>query len=180
MKKKASQRAKLESQFLSITGLLVALIGGPAFLSILKEPLAQKVVARTVDSSRAPASFQSEAAPLFVANSNEEKTQVTSLSTLKLNCEDGLIKKEVDSNFIRLKGELCQNEQEMSILNRSNGFSASLFLGKNKKFTTDFIDLKEGENLLELTSIKQDGTKVLKSIHVHRRSPASKGMTDSN
>ncbi len=51
--------------------------------------------------------------------------------------------------FIQLHGEACIKEfqiQKMEIINKSNGYTASIFPTQNGKYQTDLIQLKTGAN----------------------------------
>ncbi|MGZ5280542.1 MAG: hypothetical protein ACXWC9_11390, partial [Pseudobdellovibrionaceae bacterium] len=83
---------------------------------------------------------------------------------------------EVDGTLLRLKGQdsTCLSDKwtNISITNHSNGFTASVIFLK-KGFTTDFIDLKEGDNNLEIQAKDDKGQAITKKITVKRRSIAS-------
>lgn len=66
--KKHSTREKTESQFLMITGILVALVGGPAFYTLMREPV-METAKITKKDSRVPASVEeASAAPTASEN----------------------------------------------------------------------------------------------------------------
>ena len=157
-------QAKIESKFLTITGVLVALLGAPAFISLLKEPTKADVV--LVNSSRAPAS-------VVDTNIETEPAPSSQTSLVKYDCKSTATTSELRSNFVRFSGVPCLNTKDIEITNTTNGFSASVIFTKNQKFTTDFIELKEGENNLEITTTQNDGAKTSKIFKVLRRMPAS-------
>ncbi|PIS11327.1 MAG: hypothetical protein COT73_04625 [Bdellovibrio sp. CG10_big_fil_rev_8_21_14_0_10_47_8] len=158
-----------EQRFLSITLLLVAMLGVPALYSTMREPRAKTEVSLEEGrllSARTPASIMTEGAVLPVRNSVKSKPL-----TLNYSCSDFEEDQEVDANLLRLRGPSCI--QEMSITNQTNGFTASIISLKENGFTTDFIDLSPGENTLEIKGINSEGKVVQQFLKVHSRSPAS-------
>jgi hypothetical protein len=162
--KNRSPREKTESQFLLITGTLVILIGGPAFYSLTKESVTETVkITRT--ESRMPASIPEKEL--------QKAAQIADRSSIVLvNCDQPSSHEDVQSAYIRLTGTPCEQVENLQITNKTNGFTASVIFKKDNLFTTDFIDLKEGENNLEVVSHMDNGSKVTKNLKVTRRSPA--------
>jgi hypothetical protein len=91
--------------------------------------------------------------------------------TVQWNLSSAPFVKEIDGTHVRIKG-LLKGFKTESILNETNGFTASIFLTGNE-FTTDFIELKEGLNLIQVDLTDAKGQKVTKKIEVTRRAPAS-------
>ena len=79
--------------------------------------------------------------------------------------------KEVDGTHLRLKG-FQKGMKTESIVNLSNGFTASIF-ASGAEFTTDFIELKEGANEIKVNVTDAHGRKMTKKIEITRRMPAS-------
>jgi len=165
-----------ERRFLFITSFLIALIGAPAVYSVVREPdliaTSREGQSPTVDAQRSPASIQEKASDFEGTRRNAIKSKSV---VLEYKCLDE--KLEVDGSLVRLKGSSCLDEkwQDISIVNHSNGFTASVIFLKNKSFTTDFIDLNEGENKLSIQAKDEKGQAVQKSLIVTRlpRAPAS-------
>lgn len=164
-----------ESRFLMITMFLVVLIGAPAVYSVVKEPqllLERNLAMESAQSEdRKPASVVS----LLIPDSEEKivKTQgITESVTLNLACDSG--SEEVKGTHVRFKGNSCASEEvkELSVVNMTNGFTASVIFTKGSAFTTDFIDLKDGENNLEISTVDSKGQKSTRSLVV-KRLPAS-------
>ena len=172
-----------EKRFLLITSFLLILIGAPAVWSVVREPMVAGTAVALKDeaadgfSARAPASVSSSA-PKAMATAIVVKNRKAIYSksvVLNYDCKQ-VQSTEVDGNLLRLKGmdDSCLNEswKDISITNNSNGFTASVIFLK-KGFTTDFIDLKEGENQLEIHAKDEHGLAVTKKITVKRRAIAS-------
>jgi hypothetical protein len=60
---------------------------------------------------------------------------------------------------VRLDGHTCQTARAVatSILNKTNGFAATIFPGKSDRFTTDYIELEPGENQIVIQVADADG-----------------------
>lgn len=164
---------KSENRYLFLTFLLLVLIGAPGVYSIVKVPNELEASSSMI-ASRSPASVDVQDDSLTQVRG---KNSVTALSvTMDFACQ----KKNQDEvrytegSLLRLKSDDCLIEKwkEVSIINRTNGFTASLIHFK-KGFTTDFIELEEGENLLAFDGIDEKGQKVEMKIKVNKRLPAS-------
>ncbi|GIL16662.1 MAG: hypothetical protein BroJett040_04130 [Oligoflexia bacterium] len=170
--RQSQQRAKIESQFLSITAVLVTLIGVPAFFSVMKDPTADVVRVYKVDSGRSPASIE-------LAENKYSQVEVSDkVSTLTVDCESQMDEQEVSSALVRFTGKGCSQGKEFQVVNQTNGFTASIVPLKNNQYTTDFIDLKEGVNQIEVVSHAEDGQPQKRSFVIHRRQPASEAKVE--
>jgi hypothetical protein len=174
-----------EKRFLLITSFLIVLIGAPAVLSVVREPTSSK---KTTETGMESLTVATQASDLPVGGQrNPAAVPVRSLDTAPRNAihsrsvvmdfdckQNGDL--EVDGTLLRLKGQdfSCLNDKwtDVSITNHSNGFTAAVIFLK-KGFTTDFIDLKEGENNLEIQAKDDKGQQVTKKFTVKRRSIAS-------
>jgi hypothetical protein len=175
-----------EKRFLLITSFLVVLIGAPAVLSVVREPVALKQVTDSGSESHSPSTNAGES----TANGQRRPASVPVRSldvaprnaihsrsvVMNYDCTQKGGDMEVDGTLLRLKGQdfSCMNDKwtDVSITNHSNGFTASVIFLK-KGFTTDFIDLKEGENNLEIQAKDDKGQLVTKKFTVKRRAIAS-------
>jgi hypothetical protein len=178
--RQTSQRNKADAQFLLIAGMLVILLGVPTVYSLIKEPTENSsvVVHSASNSGRRPASYELDMEDGFNVSIKKdpnfkEDLQARGPALVEFNCAKKDIQKEVDSGHIRITGSPCKPTDKLTVLNKSNGFSASVIFTKNQKFTTDFIDLKEGENSFEITTIAKDGSQQTRYMKVMRRLPAT-------
>jgi hypothetical protein len=173
-----------ERKFLVITSFLIVLIGTPAVLSVVSEPEASRsksgveqlpVHAVTkVELSKGPERQPATASP--DETETPKKNAIHSKSVvMDYDCKK-VSDVEVDGTLLRLKGQdtTCMNENwtDISITNHTNGFTASVIFLK-KGFTTDFIDLNEGDNQLEIQAKDDKGQKVSQKLKIKRRSIAS-------
>lgn len=94
------------------------------------------------------------------------------LETLEWDCRDAKDVPVVKGSHVRLKSKYCDKTEkpEVRIVNRANGYTASVFLAA-KGFSTDFIDLREGLNEISIEWTSAKGEPVRRAFHV-RREPA--------
>lgn len=166
-----SQVQKAESRFLLLVGTFAILFGVPAVLSFLKAPDVQSLSVQKLEA-RTPASVstqEGDSQALLTA----AVPASNSTSLIQYDCESTSLQEEVRGSYVRFTGLPCKNVEDLEITNQTNGFSAAVIFTKGHKFTTDFIDLKEGENDLLINVVQSDGTKVAKTFKVVRRVPAS-------
>ena len=155
---KGSTTKNSESRFLLITGTLVAVLGLPIFISVIGGSNDDVVQVR-VSSSRAPASTD-------VPRSELSRT---SAETLKVSCKPGNVSQIVDSPRVRIKGSGCKPQIE----NKTSGYVASIISENKNDFTTDYIDLVNGQNTIQMQNKDSHGHWVTKIISISKRAPAS-------
>ena len=159
-----------ERRFLLMTVLLVFLVGAPTVYSIVRDP--------SLLSAHGSYSQQRQIASLpVVATTDSEfskRNEVKAKSvTFSLECEGNLKSEEdhsIEGSLLRLKLEGCEKGllTDVSITNVSNGFTASVIETKDQGFTTDFMDLKEGDNHVEIKGISESGEKILRKLKFTR------------
>lgn len=160
-------RAEIESRFLTITAVLITFIGVPAFFSVMKDPTTETVKVYKVDQGRQPASIELHESK-YASPETAEK-----VSTIQIDCQAPTDSQEVASSLVRLTGNNCGEGKEFQVTNQTNGYTASIVMLRNNQYTTDFIDLKEGPNQLEVVVQNENGQAQKKSFIIHRRQPAS-------
>lgn len=161
-----------EKRFLLITFTVVALVGGPTVFSIIRDPQA-KTSASTVAGNRSPASVSEETHDEDFQVRNP--VQAKSIS-LQLPCDNLSSSHEIDGSLLRLTGS-CQDGvwkglNVTKVINKTNGFTADVIIVPAKGFTTDFIDLASGENVIEITVKDEKGAETQAQLRVSRK-PAS-------
>ena len=152
-----------------ITFCLVTLLGGPAVYSVIQEP-AERVTQPDPSDGREPASISKSNRPEKLS-----QTGITSKSVvLDFTCEKRKSVQDVAGGLLRLRGSSCFKEgwKDFTITNKTNGFTAAVIFLNHKKFTTDFIDLNEGVNELNIQAKDSKGETVTQTLNV-RRLPAS-------
>ena len=150
-----------ELKVLLITGLIVLLIGAPAAYSLVQDSSSSVIVLENGD--RAPASIRD-------ADELAEKTQGAAKSiTLNLDCQETFLR-EVVGTHVRIKGHVCTKEKvtNVSVVNSSNGFTAAVIFTKGNEFTTDFIDLQDGQNNLIVSALDSRGETISRPLTIHR------------
>jgi hypothetical protein len=157
-----------EVRFFLVSFSLLAIIGVPAAYSLVQDPTTNTNAEISSFGGRNPASV--EAAGPGVRNSAKAHSV-----TLDWDCEKKSPQRLVDGTHLRLKGHLCnlQKAQAFSVINESNGYTAAVILTSDKQFTTDFIELKDGDNKFQIAFVDQDGNKEVRHLTVTKRAPAS-------
>ena len=86
---------------------------------------------------------------------------------IELNCQTGKTHDGVllasSIKQIRISGSSCVRGERIrssEVINSANGFSATVFFPTPSTFTTDYISLHEGQNLIRITQIYSDGQRV--------------------
>jgi hypothetical protein len=155
-----------EKRFLTITALLVALLGVPAILSVFREPVA---VLKPNTTQRSVASVSAAGSGAVVAVEGGRNQIKAKSVTLNLACEGVDADQTIDGTLLRLKYDSCKDEmwKNISVVNTTNGFTASI-IDLKKGFTTDFMDLKEGENTLEVVAKTDSGAAIHRTFKVTR------------
>src|SRR5436853_202278 len=125
---------KQEMRFLTISLVLVLILGGASFISVMSVP-AQAIKAQEV--ARNIASLPEPRDP-----AQPQPTHFSKLEDMVWDCKPKG-QSEVRATHFRLKGKpTCKGQaiRELKIKNISNGFTATVFANE-KGFMTDFIDL---------------------------------------
>lgn len=136
-------------RLLIVSSVLVALLGVQTVADIVSEDraAAPPTVAEASVGPRTPASLPKP----------EEKPQARAWREplVEWNCSDKESPKPfaVQGRQLRLKGKGCGKElkaESFSIVNETNGFTASVFEKGKTNYETDLIPLREGRNRLRV------------------------------
>lgn len=162
--KNMSMEKVWEKSLLTATSSLVILMGVPMALDLLKNPEAHAEM--TVQQQvRNPASLSLPK----VAIQKSEKTAV-----IKLDCDLSSEALSTEGPYLRIQGQLChQSLDRIQVINQTNGFTANIMKVGSGEFTTDFLDLSEGINEIQMISTTDAGDSITKTFTVDRRSPAA-------
>ena len=111
---------------------------------------------------RRPASLPKaiEAAPSFDMKS----------SLIEINCGRKLAHEmRVNSPWAQIKGRYCKPSKGkvVEVINKSNGFTASLFDFEGELYKTDLIQLSQGPNEIQIRSTLADGQSEEQTIIVY-------------
>lgn len=115
--------------------------------------------------------FQKHAAARNISSSGEPVFD----AMFEINCHDSDQKLQTSNPRFRLKGQTCTDESiavSTQIKNKSNGYIATVFHRDPQNFTTDYINLNEGQNEIAVRFDTLKGP-IEKTITVVR-GPASK------
>jgi len=109
----------------------------------------------------------------FVASVDEHKNED---SLFEINCSEAGQTLETVSTRFRLKGQTCAPDDSSTLTtqvhNKSNGYVATVFHRGNQAFSTDYINLSEGKNEIDVRFDTDKGPIDRTLIVV--RNPASK------
>lgn len=117
-----------------------------------------------------PAIFEMNSAKLSqVAQRNiasAEGSDSPNPTLIELKCQEENQNIETSQMRLRLKGESCLSEKSTStrVKNNSNGYIATVFHKPDFSFTTDYINLSEGKNEIDISMETPEGTSVKKVI----------------
>jgi len=158
---------KAKTQFTRGLLVLVCILGITSILSLINEPLQTDVEEVTTtdwqpQQARGVASMVQPTAPNPISE------------VFEVDCSGSIQNFETTSSRIRLKGANCQTGPGINtaqIKNSSNGFVATVFHQTPSSFTTDYINLSEGTNEIQLNFQNEKGNSERKISVV--RKPAS-------
>jgi hypothetical protein len=135
-------------------------------LSIVKEPTA------TTESSQA---LVAPSRGLASVENVVPESKTIGLSDVVIDCSKKTEALEVSSKRVRFLGKNCdlKSQQDVSLVNNSNGFSASFIFNLRESFTTDFVDVKAGENNFIFSAQTNSGKRIEDSFKILVRSSKS-------
>lgn len=154
-----------EWKFLVTTAFLVATIAVPTLASLMtpdeNTPQTTMVLRPTELKSRQPASLPALVghAPkksVVIQDTKKELNNLLSNNLISFDFSCGKTKAtdfKVEGGYLQLKGKDCNKgaqSPKLSITNKSNGFTASVFMLNDKEYQTDLIQLEEGENQISI------------------------------
>ncbi|WP_413289949.1 hypothetical protein [Bdellovibrio sp. HCB337] len=161
---------KTEWKFLATTAFLVATIALPTLASLFTPEESQQKVTMVLRPNeqkvRQPASLPSLGSPkkeIVIAGAKQELSNLLSNNLISYDFACSKIKTtdfKVEGSYLQLKGKDCSKNSEMpklNITNKSNGFTASVFVLNGKEYQTDLIQLKEGENQISIQYMSPSG-----------------------
>jgi hypothetical protein len=165
---------QLALSVISFTGLMVVIVGFSLMLSVFKEPDLSRV-------SRVPSSISNVVfldgasdSPQHGQQKLREDIHLIPLETLAMGCikDQFEVSRKSSAQHLRLLGQLCLGSptlfEKSSIINRTNGFEATLFRLQGNQFSTDYMPLAYGENQLFIELESHTGERVIATIRVDR------------
>lgn len=158
-RRKFMSNANTEWKFLATTAFLVATIAVPTLASLVSNEDADAPVAMVLrpqeQKARTPASLPHLSPPKKAVVIESTKQELGNLLSNNLINYDFACSKtkaidfKVDGAYLQLKGKDCSKNShppKLSITNKSNGFTASVFVLNGKEYQTDLIQLQRGVN----------------------------------
>jgi hypothetical protein len=151
-----------EWKFIATTAFLVATIAVPLFVSLLSPegPERATLVLHPVEQKvRQPASlphFGVPKKPVVINDTGKELNNLIVKNSINFDFKCAAAKVtefKIQGAYVQLKGHDCGKGSEtpkLSITNKTNGFTASVFFLNGKEYQTDLIQLKEGENQIQI------------------------------
>ncbi|KYG69337.1 hypothetical protein AZI87_09100 [Bdellovibrio bacteriovorus] len=158
-----------DTHLLIITSCLVALLGIPTFFTLTSnDPVevvnAEVQVSPTLSQHRQPASVPQGA-------SVSAQAALSHFTHYDLNCEKkGAGKVTVTGGYVQFQGKNCLKNLkngEIEIINKSNGYTASIFNSGADKYQTDLIQLQNGDNEIAIRYRERSGKAVEEVVRIH-------------
>jgi hypothetical protein len=159
-----------DTKFIIVTFIFVSLVGAKTVTNLLEEDqdVAQpQASSSSLSSTRLPASIPAN------QKSAPQKT-LRAWTQLDLACTSDKVKKAnqsmvVRGTYVQFQGKDCQSSlplEQVEIVNKSNGFTASLFQNGPDHYQTDLIQLNEGENEITIRYKQSSGSSVEQTVKV--------------
>ncbi|WP_415062315.1 hypothetical protein [Bdellovibrio sp.] len=161
------KRQPTDTQFIFLTLMLVLLMGIPTFQTLTqKEEVSDVQVAAEsppLTTKRSPSSL-----PASVVDVKPALQQFTAydLSCAKKSASE----LTVSGPYVQFQGRNCLKNfksGDVEIVNKSNGYTASIFSSGSDKYQTDLIQLQQGENEIAIRYRESSGKPVEVVVRVH-------------
>lgn len=162
---------KLGSGIVSVTAALVAALGLIIYTSMMSgNPYAEAVPST---AERVPASLASVIRLAPQAETVAQKALHPETEVVTLNCFNGSTPLELKSHAkqIRLRGPVCGGYvfNQPEVINRTNGFVATLFETGRNNYSSDYIHLAVGTNQILISYTDASGDRRLAELTVLRQ-----------
>lgn len=157
-----------ENKMIAITAVLVVLMAFPTYQTLAQndEVKAEEAAVVIADSERKPASIS--------APSLKDLKPRAHFQTVDLKCAKKMFSPlNIEGGYVQFQGKNCLNnfkEGDVQIINKSNGFTASIFLRGSDKYQTDLIQLQQGDNEIAIRYRESSGKSVEEIIRIHASS----------
>lgn len=160
------KRQPSDTQFLIVTFVLVLFLGVPTFMNLTEEDvLIPEAVAAgqgaVLAQGRTPASVPT-------GLTNKVSSALSHLAQLDLRCaKKAASPLRVEGSYVQFEGKNCLRDKTLEIVNKSNGYTASVFLKGTDKYQTDLIQLQKGDNEITIRYHDGPGKAVEEVVLVH-------------
>lgn len=145
------KRIPKDTQFIILTLILVIFMAVPTYYTIANEPMPLSNPARSIAAIRE-------------VEVDAEKVTMTMLHDFA--CATPKTKSlSVQGGFVQLSGKLCKSRApgDVTIVNKQNGFTASVFEKGQDQYQTDFIQLQSGTNEIHIRYSNSKG-KIIEEV----------------
>ena len=160
-----------ENKFLLISFIAVLLLGFKTVDSLLEQP----IVKLKGPSLRQPSSLQDRAdrgQSLALASPLPLESPAANFD---FNCQKDVLKKLVKEfivkgAYLQIRGKGClkaMQDDQVVIVNKSNGYTAAVFPMGQEEFQTDLIQLIEGQNQILIQYQNSNGKKFQREVVVN-------------
>ncbi len=167
------KRPPTDTQFIVITLVLVLLMGIPTFKTLTAyEP---DVVSDHVAASATNLASQQRAPSSVPAQTvlKPSRPALSHLTRYDVSCaKKAAAAFVVSGNYVQLQGKNCLKnfkDGDIEIINKSNGYTASVFPSGTDKYQTDLIQLQNGDNEIAIRYRERSGKAVEEVLRI--RSP---------
>lgn len=156
-----------QTHFIFVTLVLVLMLGAPTFYSLTEDSdfaALTEQSALAISAARTPASLPP--IPAITSEKNLGRFFNYDLSCAK---KSGVVPLEVQGGFVQLQGKSCLNKNQrhqVEIVNKTNGYTASIFDSGADKYQTDLIQLADGENEISVRYREPSGKTVESVIFI--------------
>lgn len=167
MKDSSALQNQMEKHFLVTTAVLVVFLGLPALYSMLKPPHSSDSLA-----AQSPGKTDRRIASVSLEHDDVPQNEFNQSVSMDVSCQGPLQLGDVQVGHLRFRGAFCGSLIEtVEVKNITNGFTAAVIALRDNQFTTDFMDLTEGENKIQISRKTDLGVQV-QDVTV-RRAPAA-------
>lgn len=150
--------------------LAVSALGLCSTILLLTDPPPEDL-----ESSSAIFAMNSTSLTRGIASAHAADPKANTETLVNLSCSDTNQTFETASTRLRLKGANCTEDGNIplntQVRNKTNGYVATVFHRSPMDFTTDYINLREGQNEIDVKFQTEKGT-IEKTVTVVRQ-PAS-------
>lgn len=162
------KRQPTDTQFIIITLILVLLLGVPTFQTLIDAGKGAE------ESGGAELASSGPRKPASVPGKETLRVPLSSGALSYANYDLSCTKKAlqgvaVRGGYVQFQGKNCLKNfkaSDVEIVNKSNGYTASVFDDGSDKYQTDLIQLQNGDNEIAIRYREASGEAVEEIIHI--------------
>lgn len=171
---------KLSVGIISVTAGLILFLGAIIYGSMISSNPYRHLQAKKVPTheGRTPASVENlsqEIQRVVLGSSDRDQAQATFIiqsEVVSLDCfnSSSPVKVLSQAKQVRLRGPICGKGaiSNLEVVNRTNGFVATIFEIEKFRYSSDYIQLSQGENQILLSYRDMEGTQHASEIVISR------------